>query len=79
MNIAVALTLLTLTVAGTLAGSTCRDRYIWWADGSVDCLHLTEPSLWGMHKDPDYWCNHYSLTDCCATCTALRNEGVIPG
>ena len=57
--------------------SSCTDNYIWWADGSVDCKFLEEESLWGMHKNPNYWCNHYVLTDCCATCNRLRDVSFV--
>lgn len=52
--------------------STCKDRWIWAYDGSVFCYHLIKRTSWGFWKRPDYWCNHYSLTDCCETCNKLR-------
>ena len=33
--------------------------------------------MWGLHKNPDYYCNHYVLTDCCATCQSLRNVSTL--
>ncbi|KAH3887822.1 hypothetical protein DPMN_011844 [Dreissena polymorpha] len=67
-------------VAAVVFGATtCQDRYVWVADGSVECRYLVEASFWGLHKDPDYWCNQYPLTECCRTCTNLRNAGEISG
>lgn len=51
---------------------SCVDRNIWAFDGTVDCDTLVKETTYGMHKDPDYWCNEYSQTDCCDTCEALR-------
>lgn len=50
----------------------CKDVYIWAFDGSVDCEYLKKPTAFGVHKDPEYWCEVYPLTDCCATCAELK-------
>ena len=55
--------------------SPCKDVYIWAFDGSVNCDYLITPSNYGVHKDPEHWCNEYSLTDCCETCATLRAVG----
>lgn len=55
----------------------CRDRHVWIADGSADCSSLVMETIYGLHKDPEHWCNTYSLTDCCETCTRLRQVKMI--
>ena len=48
----------------------CRDERIWLA-GSIECKYLIEPSFWGVHKNPKYYCTKYSQTRCCFTCSEL--------
>ncbi|KAH3887830.1 hypothetical protein DPMN_011852 [Dreissena polymorpha] len=54
----------------------CIDESI-WLEGSYDCSLLTEVSPQGFHVDPNYWCNLYPLTRCCATCDRLRQNGLL--
>ncbi|KAH3887823.1 hypothetical protein DPMN_011845 [Dreissena polymorpha] len=57
-------------------GMQCIDESI-WLEGRYECRLLTEVSPQGFHLDPNYWCNVYPLTRCCATCDRLRQRGLL--
>ena len=58
------------------SATVCRDKHVWIADGSAECSALVTETIYGLHTNPDYWCNRYSLTDCCETCSRLQQVSI---